>query len=136
MEEKRNKHNEIRNFLFHRVSPERDKLWDPMDISLFDKCIRYISSNYTIIKIEEFEYFNFPDTKKKLATICFDDGYKDNFSYALPILDKYNVKASFYIVTDCIDKNTPTWTHILEFSFQNTKKSELELHYDFSGRKS
>ena len=44
---------------------------------------------------------------------------------------KYNVKASFYIVTDCNDKNTPTWTHILEFSFQNTKKSELKLNYDF-----
>lgn len=121
----------IRNFLFHRVSPDRDYLWDPMSAELFDKCIKYISSNYKVITIESLVDFSLLDSKINYATISFDDGYKDNIIYALPILEKYKVKASFYVVTDCIDKNIPTWTHILEYTFQNTKKSNINLQYVF-----
>lgn len=121
----------IHNFLFHRVSPERDILWDPMDVSLFDKCIRYISSRYTVVRIEDLINLDLHKTNQKYATICFDDGYKDNFEYALPILEKYKVKASFYVVTDCIDFNKPTWTHIFENIFQNTKRIDFSISYDF-----
>lgn len=122
----------IRNFLFHRVHPTRDPLWDPMDVELFDKCIAYISKKYTVVLFEDLVEDNKAlSQKNKYATIMFDDGYKDNIEYALPILEKYNVKASFYVVTDCIDKNIPTWTHILEHSFQFTDKNKIELAYDF-----
>jgi peptidoglycan/xylan/chitin deacetylase (PgdA/CDA1 family) len=121
----------IRNFLFHRVSPQRDKLWDPMDVALFDKCISYISQNYQVMLLEDMVLR--PDLKNlsNIATILFDDGYKDNIQYAAPILAKYKCKATFYVVTDCIDKNIPTWTHILEHSFQYTKKSNINLIFDF-----
>ena len=71
------------------------------------------------------------DVSKKYATIMFDDGYKDNIAVAVPILKKYNCKASFYIVTDCITKNIPTWTHILEHTFQHTTISEINIDFDF-----
>ena len=121
----------IRNFLFHRVSPQRDLLWDPMDVALFDKCIAYISKKYTVMLLEDM--VTRPDLKnlKNVATILFDDGYKDNIEYAAPILAKYNCKASFYVVTDCIEKNIPTWTHILEYYFQNTRISNINLIFDF-----
>ena len=41
----------------------------------------------------------------------FDDGYKDNIEYAAPILRQFKCPASFYVVTDCIDRNVPTWTY-------------------------
>jgi peptidoglycan/xylan/chitin deacetylase (PgdA/CDA1 family) len=121
----------IKNFLFHRVNPERDKLWDPMDVALFDKCIKFISENYEVDLFENLFENNLLFENKKIATIMFDDGYKDNLIYAAPILKKYNCKASFYIVTDCIDNNIPTWTHILEYQFQNTNISKLNLNFDF-----
>lgn len=121
----------IRNFLFHRVSPDRDPLWDPMDVTLFDRCIRYISKKYKVIPFEELvKNEEALSSKHKYATIMFDDGYKDNIEYAYPILEKYGVKASFYVVTDCIDRNVPTWTHVLEFSFQHTQSNSLRLNYD------
>jgi peptidoglycan/xylan/chitin deacetylase (PgdA/CDA1 family) len=66
-----------------------------------------------------------------VATISFDDGYKDNIQYAAPILAKYKVKASFYVVTDCIENNIPTWTHILEHCFQYTTKQHIDLNFGF-----
>jgi peptidoglycan/xylan/chitin deacetylase (PgdA/CDA1 family) len=121
----------IRNFLFHRVHPERDHLWDPMDVHLFDKCIRYISSKYNTILLEELVLHKNISNRKKVATIVFDDGYKDNIEYAIPILEKYKVKASFYVVTDCIDKNIPTWTYILDYVFQHTKKIKIDITFSF-----
>lgn len=122
----------IRNFLFHRVNPQRDKLWDPMSVELFDKCISYISKKYEVVQFEQLAFSDkYKYHNKKLATIMFDDGYKDNIDYAAPILKKYNVKASFYVVSDCIDNNIPTWTHILEYLFLSTSIEKIELNFDF-----
>lgn len=126
----------IRNFLFHRVNPQRDSLWDPMDVKLFDKTIKYISNKYEVILFEDVVFDEkLMSTKNKIATIMFDDGYKDNIEYALPILEKYKVKASFYLVTESIEKNIPTWTHILEHSFQQTKNTKIELPFEFLPQK-
>lgn len=116
----------IRNFLFHRVTPQRDELWDPMDVLLFDRCINYITKNYRVVQLEELVNSK-REKKEDYATITFDDGYKDNIEYAAPILDKYKCKASFYVVTDCIEKNIPTWTHVLEHYFQNAEVQTLGL---------
>ena len=121
----------IRNFLFHRVNPKRDQLWDPMDVALFEKCISYISKNFEVVILEDLVESPKLMSKKNMATILFDDGYKDNILYAAPILDKYNCKASFYVVTDCIELNIPTWTYILEYTFKETKRSDLDLDFVF-----
>ena len=121
----------IRNFLFHRVHPVRDRLWDPMDVALFEKCIQYISKNYEVVLFEEFAFSEKLKSQKNVATIMFDDGYKDNIEYAAPILEKYGCQGSFYVVTDCINKNIPTWTYILEYLFQYTKIETISLDFDF-----
>jgi peptidoglycan/xylan/chitin deacetylase (PgdA/CDA1 family) len=122
----------IRNFLFHRVNPKRDPLWDPMDVELFDKCIGFIKKKYEIVRFEDvYDSPAFLSSKNKFATIMFDDGYKDNLEYAAPILANHGVKASFYVVTNCIDHGEPTWTHKLEYYFQNTRKNQLELDFQF-----
>lgn len=121
----------IRNFLFHRVNPQRDKLWDPMDVKMFDKCIKYISSHFEVVLLEDIAQKKVQPGKKRWATISFDDGYKDNIEYAAPILEKYNCKASFYVVIDCIEKNIPTWTHVLEHSFQFTAIKAIDLNFEF-----
>jgi len=121
----------IRNFLFHRVNPERDLLWDPVDPVLFEKCVKYIAEKYEVLLFEDLVNRPEINSKNKVATIMFDDGYLDNYVYAAPILEKYNCKASFYVVTDCIDYNVLTWTHQLEHIFINTKIECFDLHFDF-----
>ena len=105
----------IRNFLFHRVNPKRELLWDPMDPVLFEKCIKHISTKYNVVLMEELLEDKNLMLQKNVATILFDDGYLDNLEYAAPILQKYNCKASFYVVTDCIEKNIPTWKSVMIF---------------------
>jgi peptidoglycan/xylan/chitin deacetylase (PgdA/CDA1 family) len=49
----------------------------------------------------------------KAAIITFDDGMLSQFTYAKPILDKYNFKATFYIICNSVDKgNRLNWNNI------------------------
>jgi peptidoglycan/xylan/chitin deacetylase (PgdA/CDA1 family) len=122
----------IRNFLFHRVSNESDPMWPPMKPSLFSEIISYLTHKFTVVPLEHcLDNPNSFQTKKKVATVLFDDGYKDNIEIAVPILNKFKCPASFYIVTDCIDKNIPTWTYIIDNVFLNTKRLRIELGFDF-----
>jgi peptidoglycan/xylan/chitin deacetylase (PgdA/CDA1 family) len=42
---------------------------------------------------------------KKSVVITFDDGYRDNLTNALPILQKYGFKATVYLVNDRHDRD-------------------------------
>ncbi|TMI73070.1 MAG: polysaccharide deacetylase family protein [Bacteroidetes bacterium] len=121
----------VRNFLFHRVNDERDDLWPPMTPALFEKIIRSLTRTHHVVSLEEWlqEKHSRP-AQKKLATVLFDDGYKDNIEYAAPVLKKYNCPASFYVVTDCINKNIPTWTYLLDHALQQTRIPTLHLDHE------
>lgn len=41
--------------------------------------------------------------------ITFDDGYRDNYLNAVPILQRYELPALFYIVSNYIGTDTQTW---------------------------
>lgn len=73
----------------------------------FEENIKVILENgYTVISMKELNDAN--NLKSKLPSkpilITFDDGYYSNYEYIYPILKKYNVKASIFIVTDKVGK--------------------------------
>ncbi|MCI8332276.1 MAG: polysaccharide deacetylase family protein [Clostridiales bacterium] len=43
-------------------------------------------------------------TKQKSIMITFDDGYLDNYTTMFPIIKKYNVKVTIFLITDSIGK--------------------------------
>ena len=122
----------VRNFLFHRVSEETDALWPPMHPRLFERIIRLLRGNFNVVLLEKFlEDPGQFKGKKQVATISFDDGYKDNLEIAAPILLRYDCPASFYVVTDSINRDIPTWTYITDHFFQQEAMPVLELNADF-----
>jgi peptidoglycan/xylan/chitin deacetylase (PgdA/CDA1 family) len=121
---------DIRVFLFHRVADSKENWAHATSTSIFDKCVRHISKNFTVKTIEECLAMpgkEIANGSKPLACITFDDGFKDNIAHALPVLEKYKCPASFYIVTDCIDSGLPTWPHLVKHLFIDTHKLTLNI---------
>ncbi|MCG3167222.1 MAG: hypothetical protein POELPBGB_03008 [Bacteroidia bacterium] len=115
-------------FLFHRVSPQRDKLWDPLSPGRFDEVLNYLKKNFYIENAETILSGNFKTSNSKpFAAIVFDDGYKDYIEYALPILKKHNLPSSMYVVTSCVESGIPPWTYVLDNALANTKKNKIEV---------
>ncbi|MCH8148992.1 MAG: polysaccharide deacetylase family protein [Planctomycetes bacterium] len=46
---------------------------------------------------------------RPIAAITFDDGYQDNFKYAVPILDRLGIQATFFVITDLIGTARVPW---------------------------
>ena len=119
---------ELKTFLFHRVHPQRDPMWDPIDPLHFDFIIKTLSEQFELVQFEKFMLGDHKQqTNKPLASVVFDDGYKDFIEYALPVLKKYNCPASMYIVTNCINNQLPPWTYILDEQLYHTQKLVLDF---------
>ena len=54
----------------------------------------------------------------KPVMITFDDGYRDNYTNAFPILKKYGFTASIFLISDFMDRfeNYLTWAQVQEMS--------------------
>jgi len=73
--------------------------------AMFDRQIKYLKENgWHSFTISE-AITNRDKLPEKSVIITFDDGYKDNLINALPILKKYNFKATIYLVNDRHDRD-------------------------------
>ncbi|WP_075572448.1 polysaccharide deacetylase family protein [Megasphaera coli] len=87
----------------------------------FEEQIRYLSENgYHSITLEQFEQYmegntsNLPD---RPILITFDDGYVDNYEYAYPILKKYNMVGTIFLITDFVGRpGYLNWDQVKEMS--------------------
>lgn len=60
---------------------------------------------------------------KNSFAITFDDGFRNNLTVAAPILEAYNVPATFYLTSDFLDSNSMSWIDRIEFALEKTKAS-------------
>lgn len=118
--------------LLHRVLPVRDTMWDPMDPQLFEQVLQYVQRNFHALPLNELLFDRPRYSAKPLAAITFDDGYRDFIDYSIPLLKKYQLPASMFVTTDCIDQNLPTWTYVLDYYFENTSVKSLSSSFDNS----
>lgn len=95
--------------LYHAVGEPVEIEWPPsliMPASLFESHLQYLTQEgYKVVSVEELvKLLQNGDSLDKVVAMSFDDGYRNNHSDALPLLKKYNAKASFYIVQRDIGK--------------------------------
>ena len=59
-------------------------------------------NGYTTITFEDLSRL---DEIKKPVLLTFDDGYRDNYEELFPLLQKYNAKATIFMITGKLSKN-------------------------------
>jgi len=104
---------------YHRVLPQI-KWGDPLllQISLenFERQVRYLARTYSIISLHELiaQRTSGAFLRKRQIVLTFDDGYRDNYLYAYPILKKYHVPATIFLTTDHVtNQSLFMWEHLL-----------------------
>ena len=118
----------IRNFLFHRVTEEYDRLWPAITPDRFCKILATLQKKFLIVGLEDYLSGRTSTASvRPLVTLSFDDGFKDNQEVVSDILYKKGIPASFYVVTDCISKNIPTWTYRLDYLMTQTQRLDYVL---------
>lgn len=105
--------------MYHRIISEEEidedihhyqgKLFDTIvTLEQFEEQMKYLhDNNFTTLTLAEFQAFMDKkiEVPKKSVLITFDDGWKDNFANAYPVLDKYGFKATIFLITSKIEKD-------------------------------
>lgn len=102
----------------------------------FEEQVCYFISKYKTMDLEDLDnYFKGKiHTDKPMLLITFDDGYKDNYDYAVRCLDKYGVKAFFFVVADKIGDEDRMNTDMLRSMIRRGHEigSHTSSHYRFN----
>lgn len=102
---------EIPILMYHYVENVKDKK-DTIRIGLNtpprifeEQLITLLNSNYTPITQSEIVMIlsNRQKMPQKPIAITFDDGYEDFYTVAFPILKRYKVKATIYVIVNFLD---------------------------------
>jgi len=106
-------------FNYHRIGDPNKTPFDPNVFSCtketFANHLQFYQENFEVINIKQLIYLISSEIplKKHYALITFDDGYKDNYDDALPLLIEQNISATFFIPTDYINnQKVPWWDEI------------------------
>ncbi len=92
-------------FYFHRVPEQPDPLLpSEPDARMFDRMLGWIGSQFRVLDPLEASRRLFEGTlPDRPAVISFDDGYRDNYTVALPILRRHGFRAMFFVATGFLD---------------------------------
>lgn len=114
-----------RILVFHGIDKIGETRFNSRFISeaFFEAFIVYISTHYNVISLDDFYAKKFKKNTLNIA-LTFDDGYENNYKYAVPILKKHKIPASFYITT--IHEKAPyLWADFIDLVSFHSKKTSV-----------
>jgi len=91
--------------------------------------LSYLRRFYTVMPLDEMVervHRNRPLPRNAVA-ITFDDGYRDNYTQAYPLLRTEGLPATFFVTTGCLDGGPPLWTAKLRFMVERTARERVVL---------
>jgi peptidoglycan/xylan/chitin deacetylase (PgdA/CDA1 family)/CelD/BcsL family acetyltransferase involved in cellulose biosynthesis len=119
---------------FYRINEDNDPFFPSFPTSAFERIVRYLSHRYRVLTLGGvLEHLAEGSTTPVLA-ITFDDGYQDNYQNAFPILQAYNVPATIFLTTGCMDSHEPLWFEQLSHSLKHTEREFIDLELDIPRR--
>ena len=119
--------------MYHSISYEKGNT-ARIPKEKFREQMKYLKDNkYTALTVDEL--YSYMQTgkivPKKPIVITFDDGYKDNYTTAYPILKEFGLKATVFVITNTIDtdKNYMTSNEIKSMDSNNIRiESHTTVH--------
>ena len=112
--------------MYHSIDSEKNK--GGIFVDEFEEHIKWIKDKKTF-KMEELKGLDYKLPKNSIL-ITFDDGYKNNYTLAFPILKKYNMKATIFLNTKFIEKDETylNWDEIREMYESGLIDFQLHTH--------
>ncbi|MFV0344757.1 MAG: polysaccharide deacetylase family protein [Bacteroidales bacterium] len=110
--------------MYHHVLPQADKNLT-VSVEELDKQFKYLKeSEYNALFFRELEENK---SLKKKIILTFDDGYRDNKKYLIPLLKKYDLKATIFLPTAQLEADDDKMS-FEELQMLDTKCIEFALH--------
>ena len=97
--------------MYHRIADLDNDPWQlAVSPSNFEQQLKILKKNYRLISVNELiNHLSRKSIPKHCVCITFDDGYRDNYLTAKPLLEKYECPATFFISSHYIERQSCFW---------------------------
>lgn len=121
---------------YHRIGDADKDLFDPGLFSAsseeFDEQISHLKRNASLVTLEEaLAFIDGAGNAKRSARvlITFDDGYRDNYEIAFPILRSHGVQGVFFLTTEMVGSCAVPWWDKIAWLMKTARVRKFTLRY-------
>lgn len=114
--------NKLTVVLYHGVDKPRDlgtynyrkKYITP---GAFERHLRYYAAHHTVMALDDaVAALRNGTLPPRALAITFDDGYRNNYTHAFPLLKRYSMPATVFVTTNFVVNKEPLWVDRLEYA--------------------
>ena len=115
---------------YHKVSPDLHPFFEPVEPRVFQKQMEFLKDCYNVVELQDLvtrsQQGKLPE---RAVAITFDDGYRDNYDYAFPILKKLGLPATIFVATAAVGNAKILWHDRIfdAFRFATMKPERADL---------
>lgn len=122
--------------MYHRILPTEDlryRMEEPgmiVEPETFAMHIREVKKHFDLMGLNEWlQLRSQPNLlPKRACVLTFDDGWHDNYEYALPIIQQENVPITLFVVVDKMGTQFQFWPNLISALLWSNAQSALRQH--------
>jgi peptidoglycan/xylan/chitin deacetylase (PgdA/CDA1 family) len=115
---------------YHRFSAEKA----PHKISSaeFSRHLEYLKKHNRVFSLSDVadSLQNGEPLPPNAVAITIDDGYRDAYEIAFPLLKEFGFSATLFAVTDFLNQKCWLWTDLMRYVLLNTRNETIKIEFD------
>ena len=122
-------------FGYHRIRPDGGPTPDVFDAAVFgpaqsefERQVIWLKNQFAILSESELlDAVRRPRIAENCVAITFDDGYRDNYELAYPVLRARLAPAVFFVCPGLIDRGELGWWDLIAYLIKKSDKTSISL---------
>jgi peptidoglycan/xylan/chitin deacetylase (PgdA/CDA1 family)/CelD/BcsL family acetyltransferase involved in cellulose biosynthesis len=116
---------------YHRVGTGGIPLYTSMDPGLFEAQMRFLRGQYRVVSLDTiYRELLSGESKGPGVAVTFDDGYRDLFTNAFPMLQKYEIPATIFVIAGAVETGQVAWYDRVFLALKAAPDEKLDLILD------
>jgi peptidoglycan/xylan/chitin deacetylase (PgdA/CDA1 family) len=114
--------------VYHRVNDERANFFPGVPVERFQRQMEVLARHATVLPLGELvERVLGRDLPPRSVAITFDDGYRDNYECAYPVLRALQLPATIFLATGPLDTDARLWHDRVFDAFERADGGPLTI---------
>lgn len=116
---------------YHRVGTGGAPLYSELEPEVFEAQMRYLSTRYRVVSLDTLcEELVTPGETGRSVAVTFDDGYRDVYTHAFPVLQRYKIPATIFLTAGAIESGEVSWYDKIFLALSVAPNDKLDLILD------
>ena len=121
---------------YHRFADNNSKELPPkLNVKTFENQIKHLKKWYQLISLDELvdHLKTGKDFSHPYVVITIDDGFKDNYDFAFPVLKRLDIPVTIYLTTGFVGTDRAPWIEEIAYCLQGYSRETFRFEQLFPG---